>query len=166
MRHRLKWQNRIVQVDLLEKNPMTVQFTEGDQSWQVKLGSELSAQKGRLVLDEGTILPYFVSVAGNGFWVTLGGETYLFEKAKTNQGSDDSHRGFEAPMPGKIVQVSVKKGDVVPAGTVLVILEAMKMEHRIDAPCDGTVTEVHVRENQLVDQGVSLLDFQPEESQG
>jgi len=163
MRHRLKWQDRIVQVDLWQEEPLIVQLTEGERSWQITVGKGLRQSEGRLPLDDGPGLPYFVSSANDGFWVTLGGETYFFEKAKTSQGAADGHRGFEAPMPGKIVQVAAGPGEKVASGTVLVILEAMKMEHRIDAPCNGTVTAVHVSENQLVDQGFALLDFEPEE---
>jgi propionyl-CoA carboxylase alpha chain len=48
-------------------------------------------------------------------------------------------------------------GDAVAAGQVLVVLEAMKMEHHIKAPADGTVTEVRVAEGQHVDNGTLLL---------
>jgi len=47
-------------------------------------------------------------------------------------------------MPGKVVQVIVDNGDTVAAGDTLLILEAMKMEHRITADCEGVVTELDV----------------------
>lgn len=49
-----------------------------------------------------------------------------------------------APMPGNILKVNVKNGDVVKAGTVLFVLEAMKMENEIQAPVDGKVSGVSV----------------------
>jgi acetyl/propionyl-CoA carboxylase alpha subunit len=61
-----------------------------------------------------------------------------------------------APMPGSVVRVEAAVGDAVAAGHVLVVLEAMKMEHSVRAPHDGMVTEVCVAAGQQVDQGTVL----------
>ncbi|MCR3753202.1 propionyl-CoA carboxylase alpha chain [Lentzea californiensis] len=58
-----------------------------------------------------------------------------------------------APMPGTVVRVSVQQGDVVEAGTELLVLEAMKMEHRVLATSAGTVTELLVSQAQQVNAG-------------
>lgn len=55
-----------------------------------------------------------------------------------------------APMPGNVLSVNVKTGDSVSGGDVILILEAMKMENEIVAPCDGTVT-INVNAGQTVD---------------
>ena len=47
-----------------------------------------------------------------------------------------------APMPGKVIALDVADGDSVTAGQRLMVLEAMKMEHALTAPFDGTVTEL------------------------
>jgi biotin carboxyl carrier protein len=62
-----------------------------------------------------------------------------------------------APMPGKIVRVLVKKGDVVRARQPLVVVEAMKMENELRAARDGTVADVAGHEGQSVDAGTLLL---------
>ena len=62
-----------------------------------------------------------------------------------------------APMPGNILKVNVKAGDAVKSGTVLVVLEAMKMENEIMAPKDGTVTQVLVNKGSTVDTGAPLV---------
>ena len=62
-----------------------------------------------------------------------------------------------APMPGNILKVNVKTGDAVKAGTVLCVLEAMKMENEIMAPKDGTVTQVLVQMGSTVDTGAPLV---------
>lgn len=49
-----------------------------------------------------------------------------------------------APMPGTIIDIAVKEGDTVKAGQLCVILEAMKMENELPAPCDGVVKSIHV----------------------
>jgi 3-methylcrotonyl-CoA carboxylase alpha subunit len=68
-----------------------------------------------------------------------------------------------SPMPGKVVVVNVAAGDAVAAGTTLLVLEAMKMEHAIKAPVDGTVTAVHYNVGDQVDEGVDLLAFEAAE---
>jgi propionyl-CoA carboxylase alpha chain len=65
--------------------------------------------------------------------------------------------GLVAPMPGVATDVRVAAGDTVHAGQVLVVLEAMKMEHHITAPVDGTVTEVRVQAGDQVHNGDVLL---------
>jgi 3-methylcrotonyl-CoA carboxylase alpha subunit len=62
-----------------------------------------------------------------------------------------------APMPGRIVKVSVQTGDQVSQNQPLLILEAMKMEHVVGAPHAGSVTKVHVREGDQVTAGAVLL---------
>ena len=62
-----------------------------------------------------------------------------------------------APMPGTILMVNVKVGDAVKAGTVLCVLEAMKMENEIMAPKAGTVTQVLATKGGSVDTGAPLV---------
>jgi biotin carboxyl carrier protein len=64
---------------------------------------------------------------------------------------------IRSPMPGKIVSVSVAAGDVVEARALLIVLEAMKMEHRIEAPAAGTVEAVHVRTGDIVSGDAQLV---------
>lgn len=63
---------------------------------------------------------------------------------------------INAPMPGNILAVNVKEGDVVKKGQVLMILEAMKMENEIMAGTDGTVTSVCVAKGATVETGAVL----------
>jgi len=62
-----------------------------------------------------------------------------------------------APMPGKIVSVNVAPGDVVETRALLVVLEAMKMEHRIEAPLAGTIERVYVQLGDLVTADATLV---------
>ena len=71
--------------------------------------------------------------------------------------------GLVAPMPGKVVDVLVQPGAKVQAGDLLLLLEAMKMEHRITAPAGGVITDVRVRPGEQVANGALLVVL--EESQ-
>ena len=62
-----------------------------------------------------------------------------------------------APMPGSVVRVLVEPGAAVDGGQPLVVLEAMKMEHTVNAPVAGTVTEVRVQAGQQVEAGAVLV---------
>jgi 3-methylcrotonyl-CoA carboxylase alpha subunit len=66
-----------------------------------------------------------------------------------------------APMPGKIVKIAVKGGDAVEEHALLLVLEAMKMEHRIEASFAGVVGNVLVREGELVSCGTPLVELRP-----
>jgi biotin carboxyl carrier protein len=64
--------------------------------------------------------------------------------------------GCLAPMPGKIIKVLVKNGDAVKAGQPIVVMEAMKMEHTLSAPHDGTVGALAVEPGQQVEGGAVI----------
>jgi biotin carboxyl carrier protein len=65
----------------------------------------------------------------------------------------------ESPMPGNIWKVLVKEGQQVKDGETLIILEAMKMENDIPAPCDGVVASLHVAEGAAVNGGDILVSI-------
>jgi 3-methylcrotonyl-CoA carboxylase alpha subunit len=66
---------------------------------------------------------------------------------------------LNAPMPGRVIRLLVAVGDSVEKGQPVAVLEAMKMEQRFEAPRDGVVIAVHVREGEQVPEGTRLLDL-------
>jgi 3-methylcrotonyl-CoA carboxylase alpha subunit len=62
-------------------------------------------------------------------------------------------------MPGVVLKILVQQGYAVTKGTPLLILEAMKMEHQVVAPRDGTVAAIHCREGELVQPGIDLVEI-------
>ena len=58
-----------------------------------------------------------------------------------------------SPLPGVIIEVSVKEGQAVKAGQKVAVLEAMKMENEIPAPKDGTITDIHVHKGDTLQEG-------------
>lgn len=62
-----------------------------------------------------------------------------------------------SPLPGVIIEVSVKEGQAVKAGQKVAVLEAMKMENEIAAPKDGTITAIHVNKGDSVLEGAPVV---------
>ncbi|MBT7092296.1 MAG: biotin/lipoyl-binding protein, partial [Bacteroidetes bacterium] len=62
-----------------------------------------------------------------------------------------------SPMPGKVIKVNVKTGDMVKRGTVMLVIEAMKMENNITAEKDAIVEQVVVKEDDMVDASTQLV---------
>ena len=68
---------------------------------------------------------------------------------------------IRAPLPGKIIDLKVKVGDRVSKGQVLLVLEAMKMEHSLAAPADGTVKSLRYAVGEQVPEGAELIECEP-----
>jgi 3-methylcrotonyl-CoA carboxylase alpha subunit len=77
-------------------------------------------------------------------------------------GADDDHgSGLVAPMSGVIVQLLVAPGASVQRGTALLVMEAMKMEHKVCAPADGVVKQFLCAAGNQVKDGQELVEFEP-----
>jgi 3-methylcrotonyl-CoA carboxylase alpha subunit len=106
-----------------------------------------------------------VAIEAGQFSVTFGGATYDFRfadppsalGAASSAGGGASDGRITAPMPGKIVKIAVHEGEDVAERALLIVLEAMKMEHRIEATEAATVTSVLVKEGDIVPGGTPLL---------
>jgi 3-methylcrotonyl-CoA carboxylase alpha subunit len=102
-------------------------------------------------------------------WLTYAGKTF---RIGVPQGRDvargtahGAHDGeIEAPMPGKVTSVEVKKGEKVAKGQRLLTLEAMKMEHALTAPFDGTVAELNAEAGAQVTEGKMLVRIEANNS--
>jgi 3-methylcrotonyl-CoA carboxylase alpha subunit len=84
--------------------------------------------------------------------------TLLDPIAHAAQGEEGVSR-LTAPMPGKVIAVNVAAGAPVTKGTALLVMEAMKMEHTIVAPADGTIGEILYGVGDQVAEGVELVRF-------
>ncbi|MEP7358628.1 MAG: biotin/lipoyl-containing protein [Anaerolineales bacterium] len=120
-----------------------------------------------LVWEDGRRLAARVASAGSQRWVALGASDHAgqaFELTVPPPASQrrrarqpGGHETLEAQMPGIVRRVLVAAGEQVVRGQTLVVLEAMKMEIRLNAPHAGTVTSVEVAEGQPVDRGQRLI---------
>lgn len=103
------------------------------------------------------VVPY--AVQGSTVSFSFDGEIYFADVTDKGVRAKARHRdaSMSAPMPGLVLKILVREGDVVAKGAPLLILEAMKMEHQIVAPRDGEIAAVHCREGELVQGGVELV---------
>jgi 3-methylcrotonyl-CoA carboxylase alpha subunit len=105
--------------------------------------------------------PVRIAREGDRALVWCAGRTLEFRKAGRRPGrARDAGGSLAAPMPGRVRRILAGPGSRVAAGDVVVILEAMKMEHAIRAPGAGTVTKVFHSEGDLVDAGTLLAEIQ------
>ena len=103
------------------------------------------------------------------FDVMLGGDTFRFDMVDPLEAAEAGDAGSDtlsAPLPGRIAAVLCKTGDAVTAGQPLVILEAMKMEHRLVAPAAGIVADLAVAPGDQVEDGRLLLRLQTPDNPG
>ena len=93
------------------------------------------------------------------WWVHYDGHIFCLEKTEPGSQDSDSEQGMTAPMPGKILEVKVETGQAVGAGELLMVMEAMKMEHRIVAPSAGTIARIGFSVGDQVQQGDILVEM-------
>ncbi|MEP6872548.1 MAG: biotin/lipoyl-containing protein, partial [Anaerolineaceae bacterium] len=136
--------------------------TIGDTCHAVR---RVATSKGRATLEiDGVRRTGSVLVRDHEVWVqTTQGEIVLREIPRFPEATRQAlASGYAAPMPGKVVSVHTQAGAVVKAGDLLIILEAMKMEHRITAGGGATVAEVRVLAGEQVEAGQILLVMEGE----
>ncbi|MEU9686466.1 acetyl/propionyl/methylcrotonyl-CoA carboxylase subunit alpha [Amycolatopsis japonica] len=106
--------------------------------------------------------------SGRTVWLARDGHSFAIgerERLRSAAGAAGGAGPVTSPMPGTVLVVKAAAGDVVTAGTPLVVVEAMKMEHTITAPIDGVVSELPVRAGQQValDETVAVVTPQKDE---
>ncbi|NQW01559.1 MAG: acetyl-CoA carboxylase biotin carboxylase subunit [Rhodospirillales bacterium] len=114
---------------------------------------------GRKIEPAGTDRPQVVKSPGHLHVFGCGGPAVVevYDPLQAAASASLSGSSFAAPMPGKITVVNVVAGQQVIAGDVLVVLEAMKMEHAIVAPVDGVVEQLFVSLDEQVEEATELL---------
>ena len=103
--------------------------------------------------------PLVTDLSPRRFAVTCGGDTFLVSVPEFSADADAALGGnvVKAPMPGKVLSVLARSGATVTRGETLAVLEAMKMEHALVAPRDGTIEAVHATAGQQVADGDVLV---------
>lgn len=107
--------------------------------------------------DAGHAVTAFGAPAPSGYMVRIGGRTFTLlapEARKAAGGSSDG--SVRAPMTGTVTKVLCRVGETVAADQTLVVVTAMKMEHKLAAGVAGVVESVAVKEGATIEQGVVL----------
>ena len=172
-----------VEIEILstEGNEATVLVTQGEEQLDAVLYPDtLSLENaghngersgntngtGTLVIQGRRIPLRWVNVAGD-YWLVIEG---LHRRVRADNpfhepGHDESAEAaralLQAPLPGKVIQLGVTQGQQVEPGDLLMIVEAMKMEHRVTAPFAGQVTAIYFKEGDPVNKAELLLDLEP-----
>lgn len=120
-----------------------------DSVWSADVSIAADPVSGQLTVHVGST-PIAVTLNGRRRW----------GRKNEGAGSGSGPQRLTAPMPGKVVRVLVKAGDLVTARQPVVVVEAMKMENELRASREGTVADIHVREGMSVDAGALLLVIQ------
>ncbi len=142
---------------------------EGEVAWVGgrKIPFRAVRRRGEIVAIErdGELLPVRVARDGDRVFVGRAGRVFEVRRepvrpaSRPRSGSADHGTGLTAPMPGRIRKILVRPGDPVERGQVVLVLEAMKMEHAIRSPGDGTVTRLDHAEGDLVEAGTVLAEI-------
>ena len=127
----------------------------------------VSATPTQVVLDDGVRRAFAVAIHADDVYVDSAlGPVRLQRVARFVDPAEQVAAGsLLAPMPGSVVRIAVALGDTVTAGQPILWLEAMKMQHQINAPADGVIAELPVSAGQQIDVGgVLAVVTEPEES--
>ena len=146
----------------LNGEDVDVMLVRGLEGWSYEGHTVQTYPRNQLKLtmaDGASCLAHLTKV-GDVWWIHIKGRTFAMERIEPGASSQDHGDGLVAPMPGKVLETLVKKGDFVEAGQAMMVLEAMKMEHRIVAAQAGTVVAVHYQSGDQVDQGAVLLEIE------
>ncbi len=116
--------------------------------------------RAEIVKTDAVTKSFTFKINGNPYTVDLKDKfDLLLEKMGMNNSSAGKINHVKAPMPGLIIDLKIKAGDVVKAGEPLLILEAMKMENILKSPGEGTVKNVKIKKGDSVEKGQVLIEF-------
>jgi propionyl-CoA carboxylase alpha chain len=157
------WRNVVSQAQRTEfDGDLVVEWFAGRDGYQVDGFTVVDARADRVTLEvDGVRTSYEVAVGATGsddvFVDSPRGHVALRRVPRFVDPADVIASGsLLAPMPGTVVKVAVEQGARVAAGDVVLVLEAMKMQHTVTAPTAGTVTEIDVRPGAQVASGEVL----------
>jgi acetyl-CoA/propionyl-CoA carboxylase, biotin carboxylase, biotin carboxyl carrier protein len=138
----------------------------GDSSWQARVHAGADPRRKTIELD-GVVRHYAVALEGDEVvWIAREGHQLQARTYRPDESGAALPAGsLEAPMPGTVLQVRVRNGELVSTGDVLVILESMKMELAITAPIDGVVSGVTLVPGNRVELGQPLVAIAPAEDE-
>src|SRR5579863_2578333 len=151
-----------IDAEVISRDRGTIRVRIGDRELDVEFTP--NADGGGILEIDGRRDPIFGARRKESILVSVGPASFEFKPAEA--ASRRRTRGLAAaevtaPMPGKVLKVLVRAGDLVEAGQSLVVIEAMKMETTLAAESAAIVKQVRVEEGQTVDHGAVLIELSP-----
>ena len=151
-----------IDAEVIARDGGTIRVRIGDREFAAEFTPNADGG-GILAIDEQRY-PVFGARRKDSILVSVGPASFEFKRAEA--ASRRRARGLlaaeiTAPMPGKVLKVLVRDGDLVEAGQPLVVIEAMKMETTLAAESAALVKHVRVEEGQMVDHGAVLIELSP-----
>lgn len=147
-----------INVDLINQTADKITFKLGDAQHEFKLHSKSA---NSLILNDNENKLYHFTVADGV--LQYSGDKYSFSKVssfsegKKNETLADS---LAAPLPGKVISVKSKVKNKIKEGDILVVIEAMKMEHNILAYKDGVFSKLNVKVGDNIPEGFIIGEIE------
>lgn len=159
MKHTFTYQGQSYELDLAPSGT-GYRVTYQGKTYEV---TDIKSASGKISLTlDGRPLTLHTAADRDLRWVAVNGRTYQLKRetrARRAHAGDTPQGLLHAPMPGQVRAVNVQVGDTVTKGQTLLLLEAMKMEIRIQAPADGTVAKIAVKVGEQVEKEQNLIEI-------
>ncbi len=154
--------SREIDAEVISRDGMTIRVRIGDRQLAAEFAP--NSDGGGVLAIDGRRYPVFGARRKDSILVSVGPASFEFKPAEA--ASRRRARGLAAaeiiaPMPGKVLSVMVRDGDLVEAGQALVVIDAIKMETTLAAERAAMVKHVRVEEGQMVDHGAVLIELSP-----
>jgi biotin carboxyl carrier protein len=142
--------DKLKELDLVPNGELKYHVLNNNKSFQVKIiNADFNKKEYTISVNSKT---YNLKIS-NALDLMIEKIGYSFSDAK-------KLNAIHAPMPGIIIDLEVKQGDVVKEGDSILILEAMKMENSIKCPKDGIVKSVYSQKGDAVEKGKLLIELE------
>ncbi len=139
---------KIYEVDLLHTSDGTFSILEGGNSYNIELvpGSQQKKYTAHTLYDT-----YDITI--------IDAESRYLNNRNPN-GAASKSKTISSPMPGKVVRIMVKEGDIIKEGETAIVISAMKMESEYKAPANGMVKKINVAEGEVVQSDQILIELE------
>lgn len=131
----------------------------GDNTFHIIKGSK--TYKAALIEKDEAAKKMIISVNGNEYTIDLKNKfDLLLEDLGMSNLAVTKLKDIKAPMPGLVISLSIKVGDAIQKGDVILILEAMKMENVLKASGEGIIKSIKIKEGEAVEKGQVLIELE------
>ncbi len=139
---------KIYEIDLLHTSDGTFSIIEGGNSYNIELvpGNEQKKYTAHTLYDT-----YDITI--------IDAESRYLNNRNPN-GASSKSKSISSPMPGKIIKILVKEGDIIKEGETAIIISAMKMESEYKAPATGMVKRINVAEGDVIQSDQILIELE------